>query len=705
MLPAPTTIVAAEQRLLDRDPAPAQRGVQMGAVEAPGRTARGRGRPAAWPPAPRSADGDQTTAPKRRGSVRRSVPCAGDEVEVVVRPGLGTALGEGERSRHAEVHQQRRRRSSGSQRYLPRRVDRADGLADESSRRDAERPAQRLADAHRGDARAAMRSAKLRRVTSTSGSSGMSGRGIITSSDRNRDQGRFADAPAGAAHRRCAARIVFAKESSMPALRFAPAARRRPVLRWPLRRVARAGARAARVPQAPARPTRSITRASTRPCSTSCCSARSSCATATRARPTRCMLDAARRTSDEQLFRRATDIALQARAGDQALAAVRAWREARARLGRGAALPGPVAGRAESHRRGRRAARRRCCARRRAAERPALIAALPRFLGRGTDRAATAALLEQALQPYADAPDTRRRRRSSPSAAAGSPRPTGRRRSPTRRRAHDARTRRADGPALLALDMLPATPEAEAIVKAQLAATPADAGGCACSTCAPWPARSATPRRPAQLERPDAERAEPGAAVADARRAELELQAAAARRRRRCRTTCAWSKAARRSTRRAGRRARRSTTTATTTPPATPAQALTQAWLLLAQAAEQQRRLRRPPSAGWRKIDNPQRALEVQARRASMLARQGKIDEARELIRRAARADRRTMRAPSCSPRAQLLRDAQALGRGRRGAGAGEQAVPGRRRPALRAGHDGREARTASTRWSGCCAA
>ncbi len=40
------------------------------------------------------------------------------------------------------------------------------------------------------------------------------------------------------------------------------------------------------------------------------------------------VLDAARRSRDEQLFRRATDIALQGRAGDQALAAVMAWRSA-----------------------------------------------------------------------------------------------------------------------------------------------------------------------------------------------------------------------------------------------------------------------------------------------------------------------------------------------------------------------------------------
>src|SRR5580765_2524244 len=40
------------------------------------------------------------------------------------------------------------------------------------------------------------------------------------------------------------------------------------------------------------------------------------------------MLDAARRTRSEQLFRRATEIALQGRAGDEALVAVKAWRQA-----------------------------------------------------------------------------------------------------------------------------------------------------------------------------------------------------------------------------------------------------------------------------------------------------------------------------------------------------------------------------------------
>src|SRR5512145_2731174 len=40
------------------------------------------------------------------------------------------------------------------------------------------------------------------------------------------------------------------------------------------------------------------------------------------------LLDAARKTRDEALFRRATEVALQQRAGEQALAATQAWRTA-----------------------------------------------------------------------------------------------------------------------------------------------------------------------------------------------------------------------------------------------------------------------------------------------------------------------------------------------------------------------------------------
>ena len=77
------------------------------------------------------------------------------------------------------------------------------------------------------------------------------------------------------------------------------------------------------------------------------------------------MLDAARRGKDEQLFRRATEIALQARAGDQALVG-------RARLAPGAARVGRCACATRSRSSSRSTASttpksrsRRCCARRR----------------------------------------------------------------------------------------------------------------------------------------------------------------------------------------------------------------------------------------------------------------------------------------------------------------------------------------------------
>jgi tetratricopeptide (TPR) repeat protein len=82
-------------------------------------------------------------------------------------------------------------------------------------------------------------------------------------------------------------------------------------------------------------------------------------------------------------------------------------------------------------------------------------------------------------------------------------------------------------------------------------------------------------------------------------------------------------------------------------------EALTQAWLMLAQAAEQRNDF--PAAEQWlSKIDNPQRALDVQSRRASLLARQGKVAQARELIRAVPE------RAPE-DARAKLLAEAQVL--------------------------------------------
>ncbi|MFY9511671.1 MAG: tetratricopeptide repeat protein, partial [Rubrivivax sp.] len=67
---------------------------------------------------------------------------------------------------------------------------------------------------------------------------------------------------------------------------------------------------------------------------------------------------------------------------------------------------------------------------------------------------------------------------------------------------------------------------------------------------------------------------------------------------------------------------------------AKPEQGLVQAWLMLAQAAEQRGDFKAAET--WlAKVDDPQRALEVQTRRASLLARQGRIKEARDVLRAA----------------------------------------------------------------------
>jgi len=84
-----------------------------------------------------------------------------------------------------------------------------------------------------------------------------------------------------------------------------------------------------------------------------------------------------------------------------------------------------------------------------------------------------------------------------------------------------------------------------------------------------------------------------------------------------------------------------------------PDQGLTQAWLLLAQAAEQRGDIA-TAEARLARVDNPQRALEVQTRRASLLARQGRVPQARELVRST----------PERNPedaRAKLLAEAQVL--------------------------------------------
>jgi len=338
------------------------------------------------------------------------------------------------------------------------------------------------------------------------------------------------------------------------------------------------------------------------------------------------VFDAAKRTRDETLFRRAVDIALQARAGEQALDATRAWRQA-----------APVSTDARRYQLQILIALNRVeeagepfqswLAEVPAEQRSGMIAASPRLLQRMTDRKQAAALLEQWLAPYREAPETRTAVRVALGRmwlAASEP----------AKALHLARQAAADdaaapAPMLLAVEMMPVQPDAEAMVVQYLAQPKADTGvrlsyvtaltrsqryaeaaqqldqltQTEPKLAAPWltlgalrldmkQPREAEAALMRYVELVQGQPASPslGADPADADAADAAGEAVDDRR-------------------------------------------LTQAWLLLAQVAEQRGDLK-AAEAWLARIDDPKSALEVQSRRASLLARQGQMAQARELIRR-----------------------------------------------------------------------
>jgi tetratricopeptide (TPR) repeat protein len=366
------------------------------------------------------------------------------------------------------------------------------------------------------------------------------------------------------------------------------------------------------------------------------------------------MLDAARRSSNAQLFRRSTEIALQARAGEQALAAAKIWRET---------LPGSL----EAHRfvvqlllalnRAGETAEplRALIAATPPAERPDQIIGLARLFGRPADRAQAPALLEQALQPYADAPDTR----GAVAVAIG--RAWQLAEQPAKalelaQRAHTADPL-AEAPVLLALALLPGTPAAEDIVVSHLRQKP-DSTAVRLVYVGTLGAAQRFPDALAQLE--VVTRANPSLAPPWLTLGALHLELkqpkqamAAVQKYVQLLQTGAPSAAPRT---RAGSDADDDAGEDTENRE----QALNRAWMLLAQAAEQQGDFKAAET--WlARIENPRRLLEVQTRRASILARQGKVAEARALIQRAPEQDAEDARAKVLAE-AQLLREGKRWG-------------------------------------------
>ena len=366
------------------------------------------------------------------------------------------------------------------------------------------------------------------------------------------------------------------------------------------------------------------------------------------------MIDAARRTGDEQLYRRATEIALQGRAGDEALAAVKAWRQALPKsaealryqvqllvqLNRTADVVEPLQALLKITP---------------AAQRNALISALPRFFARSSDRNLAANVLEQSLLPYINEPETRVAARVT-IGRGWLLAINGNKALALAQSAHEM-DRAAEAPAGLALEMLPGTPEAEAIVQDQLAAKP-DSTGVRLLYVRALLTGQRLADATAQLETltrlsPELPQAwltlgalhvqlrEPAAAIVALNKYIALVEAGGMP---------------------IAEDASTATATATAnadddTPAPTKEDALIRGWLLLSQAADLQGDLK-AADAWLAKIESPQRALEVQVRRASLLAREGKVAQARALIQRLPEKTPEDARLKIMAE-AQILRDAK----------------------------------------------
>jgi len=321
------------------------------------------------------------------------------------------------------------------------------------------------------------------------------------------------------------------------------------------------------------------------------------------------MLDAARKTGDAQLYQRATDIALQARSGDAALQAAQAWKQA---------LPGSrdanryllqilvalnrIADSAAPLKAELTMAPE--------AERLAVLAAVPRVYARASDRKLAASVVESALADYLADPAT-----ASPAWTAAA---RMRLAAEDKEGALDAAKRaqaadaRAEGPVVVALELMESQrPDAEALVKNYLN-TPGNAdvvpelrmAYARALLDAQRYTEAASQLQTVTRDKPDypegwlvqgslqAQENQPAAAQASlARYLALAEQA----------------------------------------PQVERAPGLAQAYLLLAQLAEKRKDYAQAES--WLdKIDNSSDLAQAQARRASILARQGKMAEARRLL-------------------------------------------------------------------------
>jgi tetratricopeptide (TPR) repeat protein len=319
------------------------------------------------------------------------------------------------------------------------------------------------------------------------------------------------------------------------------------------------------------------------------------------------ILDAARKTNDPALYQRAVEIAFQARSGDAALQAARAWKQAHPTsrdanrfvlqillaLNRVQESLEPLRSEltlGESR------------------DRSAVINTIPRLYARVTDKKLAAQVVEQALGDAlvnpatgASAWTTVGRLRLAAGDTAGA--------LDAARRAQVVNPR-SETPALLALELMdPRQPQAEALVKRYLEGRPLPEIRMGYARALLDAQRHAEAQQQLQLvtaEKPDL--AEAWLAQGTLQVQENQLAAAEASLKRYVELAQALRSAEERN------------------------RGLAQAYLNLAQIAEKRRDF--AAATAWLdRIDNAQDLVATQNRRASILARQGRLDEARKLLR------------------------------------------------------------------------
>jgi tetratricopeptide (TPR) repeat protein len=321
------------------------------------------------------------------------------------------------------------------------------------------------------------------------------------------------------------------------------------------------------------------------------------------------LLDAARRTGDSELYRRVVNIALQARAGDQALIAARAWRDAvpdsveahqtilqlLAALNRPGEAAGPLRGLLNLTPE---------------AQRSGVLASLPRLFQRSPEPRKVYSSLEPVLEAASQQSATRLMALLVQARLALSADEADKALTQTRAAAKDFPA--ADEVLLMALDLMPQRPEVESLITARLQQQQPDLHAL----------RVAYGRTLAGMQRAaDAARefrivtqAAPDNAMAWYALGALELDLQHPE---------------------AAEKALLTFLNKLDGTPSEDAETLKnsrqQAWLLLAQVAEMRGDLR--AAEGWlAKVDAPQRRLEVTYRRASLMARQGQLAKGRALL-------------------------------------------------------------------------